>query len=335
MDAWCSNSIKLSAQSAHMFMMADRNATKPELPIADGNGDDREDGRFSCEAHSSVEAIKDSDDEFLEDLLRAPAQRPLVVDDASDDEFLQDLLHAHAGSLPGTLQIARGSGGGSCLTQVARDALVMASTEVARAASAVALTEVARAAPAVASGSTKGDWTPKRHARDIPCHGCPEQMVEEHADMMLHVSMKPSHIDMAIMRIMIRHATSDFRPSALDHTANTLQDAINAVLEKCGICIFKIGITTDPVYRMFNSGYGYAVSGEIFSSMTLLLASFPSVCSYMERALIQRFQARPGCRNTAPGGENAPKSGLCYVYVVYENCGGGKPTRKRKAESTA
>ena len=89
--------------------------------------------------------------------------------------------------------------------------------------------------------------------------------------------------------------------------------------------MFKIGITHDPSYRMFNPRYGYAKKGEIYSLMHVLVASYPWVCGYVERQLIHRFRTRAGCRNTADGGESAPPEGLCYVYVVTQPCGDGKP----------
>ena len=155
-------------------------------------------------------------------------------------------------------------------------------------------------------------------------------MMEQHARAMVSASLRQGQIVVEGLRVMIRDGISDFSPPALEQVALRLQERLIGVLEQCGICIFKIGITRDPVYRMFNSGYGYAVCGEVYSSMTLLMVSFPAVCAYLERALIHIFQSQAGCRNMAPGGESAPKSGLCYVYVVTQPCGDGKPIRKRK-----
>ena len=83
----------------------------------------------------------------------------------------------------------------------------------------------------------------------------------------------------------------------------------------------KIGITHDPKRRMFNARYGYAVCGELYSQMNLLVASFPDVCAYFETAFISAFSGTPGFRNIRLGGETAPAEGLCYTYLASEPCG--------------
>ena len=98
---------------------------------------------------------------------------------------------------------------------------------------------------------------------------------------------------------------------------------VRALMRDRGVCIFKVGITHDPNHRMFNSGYGYARRDELYSRMDLLVASFPDVCCYFEKALISTFAGSPGFRNTRPGGETPPADGLCYTYVVTELCGDG------------
>ena len=80
--------------------------------------------------------------------------------------------------------------------------------------------------------------------------------------------------------------------------------------------IFKIGISANAPWRMFNEVYGYAVRGERYDRMDVLVASFLAVCAYLERVLIASFRSTLGCRNDAPGGESAPKEGLCFVYLV-------------------
>ena len=75
---------------------------------------------------------------------------------------------------------------------------------------------------------------------------------------------------------------------------------------------------------MFNELYGYAVGDrEHYTHMELLVAAYPAACAFLERGLITVRSGLPGCRNTAPGGENAPASGLCFLYLVTAPCGDG------------
>ena len=320
----------------------------PELPIAECGGDVVEGvecsfsgqggvscpasssvgkGGVSCPASSSVQVVQDSEEEFLEELLTVPVQSY-----ASDDEFLDELLKAPEGATTGTLQILRDSEANmASIGSGARQSHLSCQASMA-----------VHARGAAQGGESCPAPKPKRKSKsgDIPCHGCPDEMMDLHAKAMVHVSFRNSHIEDVGLRVMIRDCISNFSPQGLDQLAVNLQQQVFGVLEHRGICIFKIGITRDPVWRMFNPGFGYAVhgdpaSGELFSSMNLLVASFPAVCAYLEESLIRMCKSRPGCRNILSGGESAPKSGLCYVYVVSEPCGDGKPTRKRRARASA
>ena len=102
----------------------------------------------------------------------------------------------------------------------------------------------------------------------------------------------------------------------LDLVAEGMQGKVRDILSGRGLVVFKIGISAHAPWRMFNQSYGYAVSGERYDRMDLLVASFPAPCAYLERALIAAFRGTLGCRNDAPGGESAPKEGLCFVYLV-------------------
>ena len=80
-------------------------------------------------------------------------------------------------------------------------------------------------------------------------------------------------------------------------------------------CIFKIGITAGPLHRFYNKEFGYVHEG--YDSMSLLLASTPSQCCQLEKALIAICRTQyGGCRNDAPGGENPPRGVHCFTYVV-------------------
>ena len=108
---------------------------------------------------------------------------------------------------------------------------------------------------------------------------------------------------------------------------------VRTIIADRGICIYKIGITHDPVHRMHNVGYGYTECGELYSQMDLLVASFPDVCSYFEIALISTYAGTAGFRNIRPGGETPPAEGLCYTYVVTQPCGNG-PLRHGRRMAT-
>ena len=340
----CNVKVVFAVQALPRFhAMVNGSEFAPELPIAECGGDVVEceecsysgqggvscptsQGGVSCPASSSAEVIQDSDEEFLEELLTVPAQSYV-----SDDEFLDELLKAPEGTTPGTLQILRDS--------EASVASIGSGARQGHLSCQASMAVLARGA--AQGGESCPAPKPKRKPKsgDIPCHGCPDEMMDLHAKAMVQVSFKNSYIEEAGLRVMIRDCISNFSPQGLDQLAVNLQQQVFGVLEHRGICIFKIGITRDPVWRMFNPGFGYAVygdpaSGELFSSMNLLVASFPAVCAYLEAALIRMCQSRPGCRNILPGGESAPKAGLCYVYVVSEPCGQGKPTRKRRAKAS-
>ena len=321
--------------------MESHSTMDPELPIAGcGSGDvavgglssqEQDRSGVSCSGPVGAEVVQYSDEDFLSELLTPPAPSQFLAGDVSDDDFLGELLKVPEGFVPGSLQILRDS-----QAEVARQGMLCGGS--------TSPTSTRDPRPQVA-GAARGlyGWTssggescpaPKHRLSgrrgDIPCHGCPDEMMEQHARAMVSASLRQGQIVVEGLRVMIRDGISDFSPPALEQVALRLQERLIGVLEQCGICIFKIGIARDPVYRMFNSGYGYAVCGEVYSSMTLLMVSFPAVCAYLERALIHIFQSQAGCRNMAPGGESAPKSGLCYVYVVTQPCGDGKPIRKRK-----
>ena len=89
-----------------------------------------------------------------------------------------------------------------------------------------------------------------------------------------------------------------------------IADVVRSIVaERGGIVAFKVGITRDPVFRMFNRRWGYAVAGELFDRMDLLAASFPAVCTRLEQEVIRRVRTDSGCQNVAPGGESAPEEG--------------------------
>ena len=133
------------------------------------------------------------------------------------------------------------------------------------------------------------------------------------------------------LREFFRREVCDFTRDGLEAISNNLAVRVTAILaDRGGVVVFKIGITTDPCFRMFNPAFGYGVVGHLYDRMDLLAASFPEVCIHLERRLISRFNTTQGCQNVAPGGESAPADGLCYVYLVTEPVGDGRPRRWRR-----
>ena len=162
----------------------------------------------------------------------------------------------------------------------------------------------------------------------VRCIGDPCEMIESNARKM-HWLSTHAEFNVASVRVLIRPEVTPCSPSGLKTLAQSLLAAVEGILTRTGICIFKIGLTHDPFWRMYNKGYGYAVRGELYSRMHVLLASFPEICGHIEEALIAAKRDQPGCRNMNPGQESMPTSGLCYVYVVTEPCGDGKGLRVR------
>ena len=89
-----------------------------------------------------------------------------------------------------------------------------------------------------------------------------------------------------------------------------------------GPCIFKIGITENPVSRWCVRKYAYKNDAiEKWQGMVVLhMDSDSFVCGLIEAHLIRVFRETPGCRNTAHGGESlSPLPGPHCVYVVFRS----------------
>ena len=87
------------------------------------------------------------------------------------------------------------------------------------------------------------------------------------------------------------------------------------------LVVFKIGATTDPMHRWHQPEWGYHRDAD-FERLRVLgeTRTAEGVC-YLESALIALFRDRPGCRNTALGGDgiaaHSAHVGPFFVYVVY------------------
>lgn len=91
--------------------------------------------------------------------------------------------------------------------------------------------------------------------------------------------------------------------------------AISSVRTRFTIPVFKIGICANPHYRYFNDLYGYHFWGyTVFAP--LWQATSPK-CGRLETALIKHFDRILSIQNKPfSGGENLPRSPVCFVYVV-------------------
>ena len=254
--------------------------------------------------------LQDSGDEWLEHLFSRPVVPPVVVDTESDEEFLQELLTPPPDSTPGTVLALREK----------RVPCAPQATEPRP------KKEQLRKRPAETQGRPPRAKTNK--GDNIPCIGCPDEMADEHGALLAGIYDKDQISDGGIM-LLFRQNTFQASQQAMQRLSVSLCERIESLLQRRGICIFKIGITRDPCYRMYNEEFGYARHGELYDQMDLLVASYPGVCACLERMCIRSMGKRQGCRNVLPGGENAPASGICYLYVVSLPCGDGRPIPTR------
>ena len=89
----------------------------------------------------------------------------------------------------------------------------------------------------------------------------------------------------------------------LKHVFTTLERH----LEKYAPSIYKIGYTHDPVWRFYNSHYGYVNNREKWEGMTVLYVSDESVSpAFVEAAAIQKHHGY------------LPESLYIYIYMVCE-----------------
>ena len=82
---------------------------------------------------------------------------------------------------------------------------------------------------------------------------------------------------------------------------------------------FKIGLTSNPVHRWHNTGYGYVHSSNpCFTEMRILgiLASTEGA-AFMEASLIDKWQSHHRCLNKATGGEGVPSYHVEGPFCVY------------------
>lgn len=105
------------------------------------------------------------------------------------------------------------------------------------------------------------------------------------------------------------------------------QTLASKILERANLVIrglasnscFKIGLTSNPVHRWSNDGYGYLHSSNPSWHEMRIVALLASgeAAGFLEAALIDRWQRDHRCQNSATGGEGiSTQEGPFCVYVV-------------------
>lgn len=105
------------------------------------------------------------------------------------------------------------------------------------------------------------------------------------------------------------------------------QTLASKILERANLVIrglasnscFKIGLTSNPVHRWSNDGYGYLHSSNPSWNEMRIVALLASgeAAGFLEAALIDRWQRDHRCQNSATGGEGiSTQEGPFCVYVV-------------------
>ena len=290
-----------------------------------------------------TEEEEDSDVELLR-WPRSAQSRTLQAEAEPDsaDEWLQELLQA---ARDDTACLKHGSSSGAAVVVASHQqhdfgglspaqpaVCLWQSSSIGFAASAACPQQRSRSGIASDRSSRERTCPPllnqARRRGAIRCLGDPDEMIASNAEKIHGLSMH-EEFDISSVRVLIRPEVTPCSPRGLQALSQSLLQHVEGILARRGICIFKIGLTHDPFWRMHNNGYGYAVRGELYSCMHILLASFPEICGHIEEALITAKRDQLGCRNINPGKESMPPSGLCYVYVVTEPCGDGKGLRVR------
>jgi hypothetical protein len=147
-----------------------------------------------------------------------------------------------------------------------------------------------------------------------------ESLCHQHCQVMAVLGSDP-RIHCSLMRSWITATSSNLAPASVEGLADSLAERVRGIVSAAeGLlpCIFKIGLTRDPLWRWRDAPFAYATSRE-FAFMEVLLVGSVSLVVHLEAALITRLGSVPGCYNTAPGGESPPPPSFpCYLYVVWQ-----------------
>ena len=99
--------------------------------------------------------------------------------------------------------------------------------------------------------------------------------------------------------------------------ASRVLDHCIAMVRRVSTSPFKIGITSNPYVRWYNSEFGYSAEGVYTTLIVVAILRTMEAATYLESALIREFKQYRYCHNLAPGGEGVSSdSELGFVYVV-------------------
>ena len=138
----------------------------------------------------------------------------------------------------------------------------------------------------------------------------------QHAQLMALCGPVPQ-IQKSLLRSWISATAKELAPASLEVLSNSLAERVRGIVSSPP-CIFKVGLTRDPLWRWRDAPFAYANDVD-FAFMELLLVGSTGLVAHLEAALIARLRSQPGCRNDAPGGESPPPPSYpCYLYVVWQ-----------------
>ena len=265
-----------------------------------------------------------SDEDWFEEL--STAHRPDVI----DERWLRELVTAHrptsGHSVPGRTHEVRTPGPPQPPVQPqSQDQFSSHSELILPIANAVPLASASSSSrpplpsghlPLVTAGSGK-----RRRCTPAPLLEAVTPLVahslrRQHAQLMALCGPVP-RIQCSLLRSWISATARELGPASLEVLSNSLAERV------CGIvssppCIFKVGLTRDPLWRWRDAPFAYANDVD-FAFMELLLVGTTGLVAHLEAALIARLRSQPGCRNDAPGGESPPPPSYpCYLYVVWQ-----------------
>ena len=200
----------------------------------------------------------DSDDEWLQELLTTPAPPPVVVGTDSDDEFLRELLTPPPTSTMDTLSVQRPA----------------SSTEPERPVSSTGQHSVQCPAQATERRS------------QIPCVGCPEEMLDRHGELLAGIGLNGQIRDGGIM-VFFRRDTFEATQAWVQGLSVPLCERMHGLLPQ-EVCIFNL------YYRMYNKEFGYTQRSEIYDRMDLRsCVSSACVVVRVVATLLQAGNGRP------------------------------------------
>lgn len=103
--------------------------------------------------------------------------------------------------------------------------------------------------------------------------------------------------------------------------------SIDNILERERPCIYKIGLSADPMFRFYKKptnsspSCGYYLCHEKFAAMHVLYSALTwQEAGLMEAVLIESHRGQPGNRNIRPGGEGKQiGDGPFFTYIVFKS----------------